>query len=970
MKKYIFWFFLIICMVQLHFVFAQTDFVVKKTSSWDETYTNDLKEVSVWTSLSFEVSAFWWTSAKDFQINFPSGFIYNSYSISGNCTSNVTTHTNNVFKYNFSGTNNCISDITFSYSANNAGNYNISILEGNTNISNVKIDVIWNNTIVKAYSVDQNNNGFLDGYEIYFAQPINQMSDFSSITVWWQSLTNYIWNSSSGVITFADNIFTTGELPQIISTGPSFGNIWTLSNLSIIEQDKANPILSKINNVSVISTNTGYISNGNIIFNFSEKLNPNKKDFTLKKWTENITGNYNLNDDELSFIPDNSLSVWNYQFTVWNNTEDFSQNKVIYWNQKTLILTGSVIWACLWLPENASWNSVSNITRFWDGNSWNPNTLTWSYNETSSTNECRFNCNSGFHYDWGSCISNTKIVACSWLPENASWNSVSSISQNWNGTTWTPNNIWSHNISASTSECRFTCNTWFTYNSWNNSCVDSQAPIWGNLGTGVGILINNGSQNTQTRYVNLSFLANDNVWVSQMLVSNNSNFSWANWETYNTGKTWTLTENSWSKTVYVKFKDSLGNESSTYSDSIMYTPVESILTFGTGIQIYSNTASIELFWNCRYIDAFGVENSNTIKYSINNTASWSLNCINNSWSGTLNISENTTNTIKIWFEQNTSIFNSISIIHPTPACNIPTNWIATGTYPNCDFSCNSWFTKSGNSCVPISNWWWWGWGGWGGWWWWGWINVCVNDQLECSFQNGSYSWQRKSWAICTGWKLWQTCNIGNQNSNGWSTSYEWETNQATQEKTLLEIKNSLISDSVKSLHTWILQIYTTIDYPHINFFILSDNWVKNNYRLLLKNYESLFKNINTYLKTKDKNTLIEAKKNYDDFNTYYKLTKWLEEKYVTKVKKWSDIIYETKVEKIKWVLSQIEKIIIWKYKKQLSTWIISTSQYRENIKTYNDFILYLSVFRQEKTLLSKEYGKKALEEIIKNYSKK
>lgn len=972
MKKYIFWFFIIICIFQLNFVSAETDFVVKKTSSWDETYTNELKEVSVWTSVTFEISALGSSSSKDFQISIPSGFTYNNHSIWGNCSTQITTSTNNFFRYNFSGSNNCISWVTFSYTPNTSWSYTINILQWSTNISNVKIDVVWNNTVTKALSVDQNNNGFIDGYEIYFANPIANTSDFSSIKVWWQSITQYNWNTLSWIISFADNIFTTWELPQIISTGVSFGNIWTLSNVSIIEQDSANPILSKINNISVVNTNTGYISNGNIIFNFSEKLNPNKKDFVLKKWIENINGNYNFNDEELSFVPDTSLSVWNYQFSIWNNAEDFSQNKVISWNQKTLILTGNVIEACLWLPNNASWNNVSSITRFWNGTTWNPNTLTGSYNETASTNECRFTCNSWFHHDTGTCISNTKISACSGLPDNASWNSANSISQNWNGTTWNPNTLGTHNTSGSTSECRFTCNSGFTYNTWSNLCIDSQSPIWWNLGTWVGILINNGSQNTQTRYVNLSILAQDNVWVTQMMISNTSNFAWINWENYATGKAWTLTENNGTKTVYIKFRDASGNESPTYNDSIFYTPVESSLTFGSWISIYSNTSQIELFWNCKYIDTYGVENSQSIKYSINNTASGSLDCINNSWSGSLNILENTTNTIKIWFEENTAIFNSISIIHPTPACSIPTNGVATWVYPNCNFNCNTWFIKSGNSCIVASSW---GWGGWWwwwwGWWWWGWVNVCVNDQLECSLQNGSYSWQRKSWAICTGWKLWQTCNLENQTWT-WETnpSYNWEENQAEPEKNIVEIKDTLLSHSAKSLHKLILQIYNSIDYAHIDFFILSDNWVKTNYNLLIKNYESLFTNIDTYLKTKDKNALLEAKKNYDNFNTYYKLTQWLEEKYVTKVKKWSDIIYETKVEKIKWVLSQIEKIIIWKYKKQLSSWIISKSQYNENIKIYNNFVLYLSIYRQEKTSLSKEYGKKALETVIKNYSRK
>ncbi|MBM4402073.1 MAG: carboxypeptidase regulatory-like domain-containing protein [Candidatus Cloacimonetes bacterium] len=54
-----------------------------------------------------------------------------------------------------------------------------------------------------------------------------------------------------------------------------------------------------------------------------------------------------------------------------------------------------------------------------------------------------------------------------------------------------------------------------------------------------------------------------------MMVSNSSDFAGASWETYAISKSWTLTSGDGSKTVYIKFKDTAGNTSSTYSDSII-----------------------------------------------------------------------------------------------------------------------------------------------------------------------------------------------------------------------------------------------------------------------------------------------------------------------------------------------------------------------------------------------------------------
>jgi len=54
-----------------------------------------------------------------------------------------------------------------------------------------------------------------------------------------------------------------------------------------------------------------------------------------------------------------------------------------------------------------------------------------------------------------------------------------------------------------------------------------------------------------------------------MAISNNSDFSGGSWENYSTSKSWQLTGENGTKTVYVKFKDTSNNISSVVSDSIV-----------------------------------------------------------------------------------------------------------------------------------------------------------------------------------------------------------------------------------------------------------------------------------------------------------------------------------------------------------------------------------------------------------------
>ena len=130
---------------------------------------------------------------------------------------------------------------------------------------------------------------------------------------------------------------------------------------------------------------------------------------------------------------------------------------------------------CTGLPANAHWNTASAISQIWDGSKWIPPS-TGSFNETGSSSNCYFKCDE--NYSWNSstskCVADTKPASCTGLPENASWNTVSAITQTWNGSTWTPTTTGSYNTIASTAECRYKCKN--DYHMENSVCVSNTKP--------------------------------------------------------------------------------------------------------------------------------------------------------------------------------------------------------------------------------------------------------------------------------------------------------------------------------------------------------------------------------------------------------------------------------------------------------------------------------------------------------------
>src|SRR3989338_4205829 len=83
------------------------------------------------------------------------------------------------------------------------------------------------------------------------------------------------------------------------------------------------------------------------------------------------------------------------------------------------------------------------------------------------------------------------------------------------------------------------------------------------------IKINNDASYTAQSDAILILSASDSSSGLSGMMFSNDNSNWSSAETYSTAKTWSLSFGSGKKTVYVKFKDTAGNWSSVYSDTII-----------------------------------------------------------------------------------------------------------------------------------------------------------------------------------------------------------------------------------------------------------------------------------------------------------------------------------------------------------------------------------------------------------------
>jgi alpha-tubulin suppressor-like RCC1 family protein len=102
----------------------------------------------------------------------------------------------------------------------------------------------------------------------------------------------------------------------------------------------------------------------------------------------------------------------------------------------------------------------------------------------------------------------------------------------------------------------------------NQEAVKSQTYIIDQVPPTGTVSINGGAAYTSSSTVTLSLGASDSSGVSQMQFSNNGS-TWSEPEPYATSRTWSLIAGDGTKTVFVKFRDSLGNWSPAVSATIL-----------------------------------------------------------------------------------------------------------------------------------------------------------------------------------------------------------------------------------------------------------------------------------------------------------------------------------------------------------------------------------------------------------------
>ena len=84
-------------------------------------------------------------------------------------------------------------------------------------------------------------------------------------------------------------------------------------------------------------------------------------------------------------------------------------------------------------------------------------------------------CNSGYEWNGTSCVVMTREINCTAKPANTVWNTVSRITQTYNGSSWTPSNESEYNTSASTQYCRYKCELYYVWNGSScNKCAESE----------------------------------------------------------------------------------------------------------------------------------------------------------------------------------------------------------------------------------------------------------------------------------------------------------------------------------------------------------------------------------------------------------------------------------------------------------------------------------------------------------------
>jgi hypothetical protein len=109
------------------------------------------------------------------------------------------------------------------------------------------------------------------------------------------------------------------------------------------------------------------------------------------------------------------------------------------------------------------------------------------------------------------------------------------------------------------------------------------------------VIINAGADYTTSASVNLTLSANDTGSGLDVMRFSNDTATWSMWEAYGTNKVWTLSGSDGTKTVYVQFRDVIGNVSTNYTDTIVLdtTAPSGTIVINAGAA-FTNSTSVNL----------------------------------------------------------------------------------------------------------------------------------------------------------------------------------------------------------------------------------------------------------------------------------------------------------------------------------------------------------------------------------------
>jgi prepilin-type N-terminal cleavage/methylation domain-containing protein len=223
-------------------------------------------------------------------------------------------------------------------------------------------------------------------------------------------------------------------------------NVWWIKwKLSTVTYNNCTIDWQTINHLQTITT----YSENTILFNASYDCIEKSQERTCNDWVLSWEDTY-IYTSCIKWTPTNCSASWSYSYN---------------WHTYSIPIVNH--------SETASGIVSNNVNQ----NNWVFNyTLTniecndWALINETESDATLVSCNLNYSESGNLCIADTKTVSCTWKPTGSVYNTATDITQTWDWNNWLPNTESTYNTDASTSECRYKCDTNYTRD-WS-SCLE------------------------------------------------------------------------------------------------------------------------------------------------------------------------------------------------------------------------------------------------------------------------------------------------------------------------------------------------------------------------------------------------------------------------------------------------------------------------------------------------------------------